>query len=242
MVRPVARESSAKRLLVTVLTLVLGVGLVAGVAAWNVVRGEELPPIEVTAKGTLDTPEGTLPHYELTLDIYPQSSAAVPPPPEGPLTAASLEGQPFYHPSTTIQVPANSAITIHFHQYDSGGQIYNPYFAKVHGTMDGTMKHNGKVVTEIDSNNVAHTFTVHQYPEAGQPNLFLSVPLPQVPSSVKTNKDGYPVTPEKVSVTFITGDAGTYVWNCEFPCGDLYQEFGGPMQTRGWMAGTFEVV
>jgi hypothetical protein len=61
-------------------------------------------------------------------------------------------------------------------------------------------------------------------------------------ANAKTNKDGYPEDPQKIEVTFITGDPGKYVWNCEFPCGDMYQEFGGPMQTRGWMAGTFEVV
>ncbi len=231
-----------KRLLVTVLTLVLGVGLVAGVAAWQIVRGQEPPPLPVTAKGTLDTPQGELPHYELEMTIYPNSSPAVAPPEEPRLLAASLSGQPFYHPSTTLQLPANSAVTIRFRQYDSGGQIYNPFFAKVHGSMDGTMTVNGKKVTEIDPGSVGHTFTVHQYPESGQPNLFLSVPLPMVPSSVKTDSNGYPVTPQEISVTFITGEAGTYVWNCEFPCGDLYQEFGGPMQTRGWMAGTFEVV
>jgi hypothetical protein len=231
-----------KKFLVTIVTLVLGVGLVAGVAAWQIKRGEAPPPIEVISKGTLDTPQGQLPHYELKLDVYPNSSPAVAPPKEPLLLADALSGQPFYNPSTTIRVPANSAITIKFRQFDSGGQIYNPFFAKVHGTMDGTMKVNGKSVTEIDSNSVGHTFTVHQYPETGQPNLFLSVPLPMVPSSVKTDANGYPVTPQEISVTFITGDAGTYVWNCEFPCGDLYQEFGGPMQTRGWMAGTFEVV
>lgn len=231
-----------RRMFVTLVTVVAGVAFVAAVGAWNVVSGAEPPAIEAKSVGTLSTPQGELPHVELTLDVYPNSSSSVPAPDEPLLEAIGLEGQPFYAPSTSIRLPANTAVTIHFRQYDSGGQIYNPFFAKVHGSLDGTMTLNGKKVTEIDPAKVAHTFTVHQYPEAGQPNLFLSVPLPQVPSSVKTGPDGYPEKPEKVSVTFITGEAGTYVWNCEFPCGDLYQEFGGPMQTRGWMAGTFEVV
>ncbi len=42
--------------------------------------------------------------------------------------------------------------------------------------------------------------------------------------------------------TLVAIDPGKYVWNYDFPCGDSHQEFGGPMQTRGWMAGTFEVV
>lgn len=231
-----------RRTLVTLVTVLAGVGLVVAVGAWNVIRGAEPAAIEAKPAGTLSTPRGELPHVELTLDVYPNSSASVPAPSEPLLESIALDGQPFYGPSTSIRLPANSAVTITFRQYDSGGQIYNPYFARVHGSMDGTMEVNGKKVTGIDPANVAHTFTVHQYPEAGQPNLFLSVPLPPVPSSVKTGPDGYPEKPETVKVTFITGEAGTYVWNCEFPCGDLYQEFGGPMQTRGWMAGTFEVV
>ena len=232
-----------KRLLVTLASVVLGVGVVVGIGVVGSVSSSEPEAIVAKKVGTKSTPKGELPHYELHMDVYPNSSAAVPPPAAGsPVNADLLSGQPFYGPSTSIQVPANSVVTIHFTQYDSGGQIYNPYFAKVHGTMDGTMTWNGNKVNEIKPSEVGHTFTVHQYPEATQPDFFLSVPLPMNAANAKTDKNGYPVDPQKISVTFITGEAGTYVWNCEFPCGDMYQEFGGPMQQRGWMAGTFEVV
>ncbi|HAN72669.1 MAG TPA: hypothetical protein DCQ36_13915 [Actinobacteria bacterium] len=232
-----------KRFLATVVAVVLGVAVVAGIGVFSSVNGAEPDAIVAKKVGTKSTPQGELPHYELHMDVYPNSSAAVPPPrADSPINNVLLSGQPFYGPSTSIEVPANSVVTIHFTQYDSGGQIYNPYFAKVHGTMDGTMTWNGKKVTEIKSNEVGHTFTVHQYPEATQPDFFLSVPLPMNAGNAKTDSNGYPVDPQKVSITFITGDAGTYVWNCEYPCGDMYQEFGGPMQQRGWMAGTFEVV
>ena len=233
-----------KRALVTLLMVVLGVALVGGVAVFNSVSQAEPPTLTAEPAGTLDTPQGTLPHATLELAVYPNSSEKVPPPstPRSGLEQDWLSGQPFFHPSTTIQVPANSAVTITFIQYDSGGQIYNPFFAEVHGSMDGTMKWNGNSVTEVKSDSIGHTFTVHQYSEASQPEFFLSVPLPMNPANAKTDKAGYPLEPQKIEVTFITGDPGTYVWNCEFPCGDLYQEFGGPMQQRGWMAGTFEVV
>lgn len=232
-----------KRLLATFVAVVLGVGVVAGIGVFASVNGAEPAAIVAKQVGTKSTPKGDLPHYELHLNVYPNSSAAVPPPrADSPINADLLSGQPFYDPSTSIQVPANSVVTIHFTQYDSGGQIYNPYFAKVHGSMDGTMTWNGKKVTEIKTSDVGHTFTVHQYAESTQPAFFLSVPLPMNAANAKTDSNGYPVDPQKISVTFITGDAGTYVWNCEFPCGDMYQEFGGPMQQRGWMAGTFEVV
>ena len=227
----------------TLLIVLAGVAVVAGIGVFSSFNEREPAVLVAKQVGTKQTPQGELPHYELHLDVYPNSSDAVPPPrTTTPIQANLLNGQPFYNPSTSLQVPANSVVTIHFTQYDSGGDIYNPYFAKVHGSMDGSMKWNGKDVTEIKPSEVGHTFTVHQYPEASQPYFFLSVPLPMNAANAKTDKNGYPVDPQKVSVTFITGDAGTYVWNCEFPCGDMYQEFGGPMQTRGWMAGTFEVV
>jgi hypothetical protein len=233
-----------KKFLVILATVLAGVLVVGGIGAVSSISQEEPPVLAATLDGTtMDTPNnGTLPHATLDLSVYPNSSDAVPPPKAGPYESAWLSGQPFYHPSTTIQVPANSVVTINFTQYDSGGQIYNPFFAHVHGTMDGTMDWNGKSVKDVKSDSVGHTFTVHQFPESSQPYFFLSVPLPMNAANAKTDKAGYPVDPQKISVTFVTGEAGTYVWNCEFPCGDEYQEFGGPMQTRGWMAGTFEVV
>ena len=232
-----------KRVLVTLITVIVGIGIVAGIGVFNWINEQEPPVLEAKLVGTMKTERGDLPHAVLDLSVYPNSSDAIPAPDTSSnVEAILLDGQPFYYPSTTIQVPKNSVVTINITQYDSGGQIYNPYFAKVHGSMNGTMKWNGTEVSEIKSSEVGHTFTVHQYPEASQPYFFLSVPLPMNKGNAKTDANGYPVDPQKVSVTFYTGEAGTYVWNCEFPCGDEYQEFGGPMQTRGWMAGTFEVV
>ncbi len=232
-----------KRALIAVLTVLVGVGIVVGVGTFNSWNQREPAPITAKPAGTIQTPQGEMPHATLELDVYPNSSSTVPPPrTESRFQANQLSGQPFYHPSTSIKVPANTAITITFTQYDGGGQIYNPYFAEVHGSMDGTMKVNGKTVSKIDQNEVGHTFTVHDYPESNEPEFFLSVPLKMNKANAKTDKQGYPVDPQTIEVTFITGDPGKYVWNCEFPCGDYYQEFGGPMQTRGWMAGTFEVV
>ena len=233
-----------KRILVTVLTVVLGIALVAGIGLFSWWNEREPAALMAQPSGTIDTPQGEMPHYTLELAVYPNPSDKVP----GPRTTSAfqknlLSQQPFYWPSSSIQVPANSAVTITFLQYGGPmGTIYNPYFAQVHGTMDGTMSWNGDSVTELKPDVVTHTFTVHQYPEANQPEFFLNVPLPINDSKAKMDKAGYAEQPQKVEVTFITGDVGTYVWNCEFPCGDMYQEFGGAMQTRGWMGGTFEVV
>jgi hypothetical protein len=45
-----------------------------------------------------------------------------------------------------------------------------------------------------------------------------------------------------ITFQFVTGSTGTYAWNCEFPCGDNYANFGGAMSTYGYMSGTLKVV
>ncbi len=233
-----------KRVLVTVLTVLVGAGIVVGVGLFSWWNEREPATLAAQVAGTMQTPQGELPHATLELAVYPSPSEKVP----GPRTTSALQEnllseQPFFWPSSSIEVPANSAVTITFLQYGGPmGQIYNDFFAEVHGTMDGTMDWNGKSVDKIKATEATHTFTVHQYPEANEPEFFLNVPLPINDSKAKMDKDGYAEKPQRVEVTFITGDPGKYVWNCQFPCGDMYQEFGGAMQTRGWMGGTFEVV
>lgn len=235
-------RGSVKRFLVALVSVLIGAGVVAGVAYFAHATSGEPPLLVAEPAGTVDTPEGPVNAANLELYVYPNNSDAVPGPTEGVNALYASQGWPFYWPSTTLQVPANSLVTVTIYQYDSGGRVFNPFWAKVHGTVDGTMTVNGKTVTEVDPTKVAHTFTVHQYPESGQPYLFVSVPLPDLGANAVGNADPYVDTPKEVTFTFRTGAPGTYVWNCEFPCGDQYQEFGGPMQQRGWMSGTLEVV
>jgi uncharacterized protein YaiE (UPF0345 family) len=231
-----------KRFLVALASVLIGAGVVAGVAIVANVTSGEPAVLAATPTGTVDTPDGPKDAYELNLAVYPNNSAEVAGPMEGVNAIYASQGWPFFWPSTTLQVPANSLITVTVRQYDSGGRVFNPFWAKVHGTVDGTMTVNGQQVTDWDASKVGHTFTVHQFPDGGQPYLFLSVPLPAVDANAVANANPYVKDPNVITFSFMTGDAGTYVWNCEFPCGDLYQEFGGPMQQRGWMSGTFEVV
>ncbi|MGA1479617.1 MAG: hypothetical protein ACO38N_00920 [Candidatus Nanopelagicales bacterium] len=231
-----------KRFLVALVSVLIGAGVVAGVAVFASTTSGEPPLLVATPTGMVDTPDGPMNSASLELAVYPNNSDQIAGPMEGVNALYASQGWPFYWPSTTLQVPANSLITMTITQYDSGGRVFNPYWAKVHGTADGTMTVNGKTVSEWDVDKVGHTFTVHQYPGSGQPYFFLSVPLPANGGNAVGNANPYVTDPKVVTFTFRTGAAGTYVWNCEFPCGDLYQEFGGPMQQRGWMSGTFEVV
>jgi hypothetical protein len=192
--------------------------------------------LAATVNGTAVTSQGTLPHAFLDLATYPDSMAG----PHGADGGAHPDWVS-YGPTTNLSVPAHSLVTVTIKQYDSGGTITNPYFAKPRGTVDGTIIVDGKTVTQTDPDNVGHTFTIHGLPTNQDP-LFVSIPLPAVADDAPT-ADGsdYP-SPHVVTFSFITGGKGEYIWNCEYPCGDgYYAKFGGPMATQGYMSGSFDV-
>ena len=230
-----------KRAVFGILTVLIGVLVVAGSVLLLGKSQAEPATIKATPAGTMQTPKGVLPHATIELSIYPQSSPAVPGPTSGVNRFIENEGWPFYWPSTTLELPAHSVITMTVHQYDGSTTVWNPFFAKVHGTVDGTATYNGTTQKQIEPDNVAHTFTIHQYPESTQPNFFVSVPMLAVPNQAKNEANGYPKAQE-ITFSFITGEPGEYVWNCEDPCGSGYVDFGGVMSERGWMSGTVTVV
>lgn len=150
-----------------------------------------------------------------------------------------------YGPTTNLQVPAHSVITVTIKQYDSGEPIPNTFLAHVQGTLGGTITVDGKTVSEIDSESVGHTFTVHNYPTSAQDPLYINVPLPAVSDDAAQAADdaGTLPPPHVITFKFVTGGPGTYAWNCEFPCGDgTYAKFGDAMSSYGYMSGTLHVV
>lgn len=230
-----------RRALFGILTVLIGVFVVAGSVLVLGKSQSQPATLKATPAGTMQTPQGELPHATIELSIYPQSSPAVPGPTSGVNRFIENEGWPFYWPSTTLELPAHSVITMTVYQYDGSTTVWNPFFAKVHGTIDGTATFNGTAQKEIEPANVAHTFTIHQYPESTQPNFFVSVPMLAVPNNATNEADGYPKA-QVITFSFITGAPGEYVWNCEDPCGSGYVDFGGVMSERGWMSGTVTVV
>ena len=233
-----------KRAIFAFLTVMIGIAVVAGTALFVAKNGAEPPTLTATAAGTSQTSNGEVKHATLELSVFPNASAtqAGPNIPASTTTlVANSQQWPFYSPSTSIQLPAHALVTVTIHQYDTGGQIYNNWFAKPAGTVGNTMTVDGKDVTSVAPSNVAHTFTIHQYPESNEPYMYVSVPLPAQADNAKAQANGYP-TPIDVTFSFMTGAPGSYVWNCEFPCGNGYVEFGGPMSQRGFMSGTVTVV
>ena len=211
--------------------------LVVVLAGTTLARAGTTPGLlKATVKGTAQTPVGVLPHAFMELATYPDSMAG-----EHGSDGGSKPDWVSYGPTTNLSVPAHSLVTITIKQYDGGEKITNPYFAKVHGTVGGTMTVDGKTATEANPDAIGHTFTIHALPTNQDP-LFVSVPLPAVPEDVKpASGSDYP-PPIVVTFSFVTGGPGEYVWNCEYPCGDgTYAKFGGPMSARGYMSGTFTV-
>lgn len=216
--------------------LVGGVAVVALTGTVLARAGTTPGLLKATVDGTAQTSQGVLPHAFLKLATYPDSAAG-----EHGSDGGAHPDWVSYGPTSNFSVPAHSLVTITIDQYDGGETITNPYFAKVHGTVDGTMTVDGKTETQTDPDAVGHTFTIHALPTNQDP-LFVSVPLPAVADDAPTAPNSDYPAPHVVTFSFITGGRGTYVWNCEFPCGDgYYAKFGGPMSTQGYMSGAFNV-
>jgi hypothetical protein len=199
-------------------------------------KGPNADRLDASVVGTAATAQGSLKHATLELATYPDSMAG-----EHGSSGGAHPDWVSYGPSTNLHVPANALVTVTIRQYDGGEAITNPYFAEVHGTVDGTMTVDGKKVTRTNPDTVGHTFTIHAAPTNQDP-LFVSVPLPAVADDAPIVKGTDYPAPHVVVFSFITHGPGTYVWNCEFPCGDgYYAKFGGPMSTRGYMSGTLTV-
>jgi hypothetical protein len=228
---------SVRRTVVGLTSAIAGGALVVTLTGMALHRdGPNERPLTATVKGRTMTSQGSLPHAFLHLSTYPDSMAG-----EHGKSGGAHPDWVSYGPTSSLRVPAHALVTMTIDQYDTGGTINSPYFATVRGTVDGTESINGKTVTKVDPDAVGHTFTIHAAPTDQDP-LFVSVPLPaQADSAQPAPNSDYPKA-ITVTFSFLTKGPGTYVWNCEFPCGDhYYAKFGGTMATRGYMSGTLTV-
>ncbi len=227
---------NTRRVTGAVLTVLAGGAVVTGVGLFLQEHAAPASGDVVGTTGTVSTAHGQVKHAYIHLSTYPDSMAGMHGPDGGP--------EPdwvSYGPSTDLTAPAHALVTVTIRQYDGGERITNPYFARAHGTIGGVIKVNGKAVRGVDPATVGHTFTIHAAPTA-QDALFVNAPLPAVPDDAPVAKGSDYPKPNVVTFSFMTKGPGTYVWNCEFPCGDgTYAKFGGPMSARGYMSGTLTV-
>ena len=142
--------------------------------------------------------------------------------------------------STIFTVPANSLVHVTVYQFDGNSGLRNPFLSAVQGTVGGTEMLDGKAVTHINPEEASHTFVV--------PQLGVFVPLPGVPEEAKNACEVAPCDPSTmahrtIEFTFRTGKKGRFRWQCFVPCAaGTYFNFGGPMQTLGYMDGFINVV
>lgn len=149
------------------------------------------------------------------------------------------QGRNWKH-DTTFVVPANSLVHVTIRQYDSASGLRNPFISQATGTVGGTFTLNGKTMQSINPNLASHVFAI--------PQLGVSVPLAGIADNAKNACANAPCDPTAnantvTSFTFRTGAKGLYRWQCFVPCGAGYVlDFGGPMQTVGYMDGYVKVV
>lgn len=255
-----------KRIFAAIGTVILGAGLIAGIGSYVAAAKNDSGHIEASAAGTYTAPDGkSYPHYTLNLNTYPNALFGGHHGKDGAhpdwvsYGAAGPNGEVLEdaEAGTNYIVPAHSAVTITVWQYDSGETLNNDFFAHVRGTVDGTAKFVKRydvtkkenvtpeeTITDIPTDMVGHTFTIHGMSD-DQDQVFLNVPLMLADDNEVTaaeEEGGYTNFPTKTTFTFITGDAGEYIWNCEFPCGDgTVARFGNAMSTMGFMSGHFTV-
>ena len=126
-----------------------------------------------------------------------------------------------------IHVRAGATVVLTIREYDD---MVTPLadsspFLQV---MGGTETVNGKRVTSVSNQMIAHTFTV--------PSLGINVPLPiaGMDGSMGSMGGG----PTTVRFTFhAPATPGTYLWLCATPCGTGPYGISGAMRINGWMRG-----
>jgi plastocyanin len=137
---------------------------------------------------------------------------------------AATKDWPRYSPANW-SLKAGDTVVLTIKNYDDGTAPLpagSPY-AQVQGTLSGTETVDGKPVSSVPVDQVAHTFTV--------PSLGLNLVIPAAP------KGGS----DTIVATFKVTKAGVYYWHCEAPCGTGDDGRGGAMATQGWMMGSITV-
>ncbi|MHB1504434.1 MAG: cupredoxin domain-containing protein [Acidimicrobiales bacterium] len=139
-------------------------------------------------------------------------------------------GWPKYVPADVV-IPAGARVVVTISSFDDGTApmpSLQTRYDKVFGTTGGSETVNGRRVTAIPNEDLAHTFTV--------PTLGINVPIP---ATTPHGPDG--ITPVNVTFSFVAPKAGTYRFECMAPCGSGPTGMGGPMDTFGWMEGNITV-
>jgi len=235
--------------LAILVTAAVGLGLIA---ALNTL-GQQPPAVQAQTGGPVNTSQGNLKVASITLQTYPFDPYEDPAFIASHVTDQNLNGEAYpqaegdnpdwvkYWPTTQLVVPAHALVTITIQNFDGVTPLLNPYYAIPRGTIGNKISIDGVDTSQVNPEEVSHTFTIHSIPNATQPWLFVSVPVKGVADDAPADDLGMPNQPVVTQFSFMTGDPGQYIWQCFDPCGAGFNGFGGPMSTRGYMSGTFTV-
>ena len=133
----------------------------------------------------------------------------------------------------TLSVPAHSLVTVTIKQYDSGEQHHQPVL-RAGARHGGGLDDRRRSVRDAGRPGArrAHVHGPQPRHEPG-PAVRVGARCRRSPDDAPTSTTGIPA-PHVITFSFITGGAGEYVCQCEFPCGDgTYAKFGGPMSAAG---------
>ena len=143
-------------------------------------------------------------------------------------TFTGKAGWPAVAPAN-IHIRAGATVVLIIREYDDmvTPLADNSPFLQV---MGGTETVNGKRVSSVSNQMIAHTFTV--------PSLGINVPLPIAGMSRSMGSMDGPAGPTTVRFTFhAPATPGTYLWLCATPCGTGPYGISGAMHLNGWMRG-----
>lgn len=133
-------------------------------------------------------------------------------------------GWPQFQPANA-NLPANSVVNVTVKDYDDGAAAIPTGYNVVKGTVNGSITVDGKTVTSVPANDVAHTISI--------PTIGLNIPIPP-----KTDKEAYAT----VTFSFKTpANAEQLNWQCMAACGSGSSGWEGAMATGGWMKGVYNV-
>lgn len=145
------------------------------------------------------------------------------------ILTGKMDGHPgwprYTHTSWTVR--EGQTVVLRITSYDDGTAPLTgaqTMYDRVQGTLGGTETVDGKPISSVPNEDVAHTFTVV--------GLGLNLAIPAAPT-------GGSVT---VIARFVARRPGTFVWQCYAPCGSGPNSMGGAMSTMGWMEGTVRVL
>ena len=144
------------------------------------------------------------------------------------ILTGKMDGHPGWprYTNTSWTVHSGQEVVLRITSYDDGTAPLTgvqTMYDHVQGTAGGTELVDGKAVSAVSNQDVAHTFTVVA--------LGLNLPIPSAPT-------GGSVT---VVARFTPALTGTFVWQCYAPCGSGMNSMGGAMSTMGWMEGKVRV-